>query len=50
MDQVKNEMSAVQFDGEDFSTPIVYGFMYIQWEANKVSHHVIAFVKLLAFA
>lgn len=35
MDQVKNEMSAVQFDGEDFSTPIVYGFMYIQWEANK---------------
>lgn len=36
MDEIKGNMAGVVFEGESFDTPIVYSFMYIQWEANKV--------------
>ena len=38
MDEIKDAMSDITLDGEGFKSPIVYSFMYIQWEANKVTH------------
>lgn len=37
MDSVKGSMNGIVFEGEAFSSPIVYSFYYVQWEANKVS-------------
>ena len=38
MNEVKDRMRAIVFEGEDFKNPIAYAFMYIQWEANIVSN------------
>ena len=34
---IKDSLKSIQFTGQNFSSPIAYSFMYIQWEANEVS-------------
>jgi hypothetical protein len=36
MNEIKDKMKAIIFEGESFKSPIAYAFMYIQWEANIV--------------
>ena len=36
MDSIKEEMEQIVFEGEEFTSPIPYTFLYVQWEANKV--------------
>jgi len=36
MNQVKGDMTKIEFQYEDFQHPIAYAFMYVQWEANTV--------------
>ena len=36
MDEIRDDILAkITFEGEKFTTPIAYSFMYVQWEANK---------------
>ena len=37
MDEMMNGLDEVYFEGEDFEHPVVYSFMYVNWEANEVS-------------
>ena len=37
MDEVKDAMEQINLKGADFDHPIPYTFMYVQWEANKVT-------------
>ena len=38
MEQIKSGMAGIIFEEEGgFRTPIPHTFMYVQWEANKVS-------------
>ncbi len=36
MDEINAKLKSVNFKGENFTSPISYSFLYLQWEANKV--------------
>ena len=47
MNQVKGDMTKIEFQYEDFQHPIAYAFMYVQWEANTVGIVTIWLVTML---
>ncbi len=36
MDEINQKLKEIDFDGKNFTSPISYSFLYLQWEANKV--------------
>jgi len=41
MNQIKDAFSSLIFPNESFEHPIPYAFLYVQWDANNVSHTVL---------